>query len=104
MITKELQNKTYTLTDNKTYDQYEIADILSKVRGQKHEYKPVTSEEYSKILENEYGLKGSINKIIISLYESMSKGQDDIITNDFEIILQRKPTTLIETLNKHNIQ
>ena len=58
----------------------------------------------AKILENEYGLKGSINKIIISLYESMSKGQDDIITNDFEIILQRKPTTLIETLNKLNIK
>ncbi len=100
MLNNKLWGKTYTLTDDKSYDYYELANIISSVTDKNYVYEPSTKKEYKKTLKDVYNINSNMGDILIQLYDATSKDEDNIITNDFKLILNRNPENLKEVLMK----
>ncbi|MBP9477883.1 MAG: NAD(P)H-binding protein [Sebaldella sp.] len=97
-------NKSYTLVSDRLIDYYEIADILSSVKKEQYYYKPMSREKYKEKLISVYGVQEYFSDILISLYDSTAKGQDEIINNDYEKITGEKPMTVENYLKKITLE
>lgn len=86
--------KVYTLTQEKNYTMLELAEILTKITGQKIGYKPVSLREY-KDLNDEYGE----GYILSSLYDAGSRGFLAEVSNDYRLIMGHQATSLEDFLS-----
>ncbi|MFC6323560.1 SDR family oxidoreductase [Companilactobacillus baiquanensis] len=86
--------KVYTLTQEKNYTMSELAEILTKITGQKIGYKPVSLREY-KDLNDEYGE----GYILSSLYDAGSRGFLAEVSNDYRLIMGHQATSLEDFLS-----
>ncbi|WP_034550644.1 NmrA family NAD(P)-binding protein [Carnobacterium funditum] len=92
-----LQNKTYTLTQNRSYTMRELADTLSKVSGEKIGFSPMSLKKFAQTYDEPKGFGG----LLVSMYEAANCGLMDIVTEDYRTIMGREAESLSSYLKRH---
>lgn len=87
------ENKTYEIGGNTTYSYQDVADALTKILGKKVIYTAAETEKFSQQLKDA-GVDDFINFIVTSFNVDIKNKQFEIITNDLEKLLGRKPFNL----------
>lgn len=91
------KNKTYSLTNIEAYTFQNIADILSNITGKKIKHVSPTPEEYIRSLENA-NIPKEFTDMLTGFSLAQSKNEFNVISNDLENLLGRKPISLKEFL------
>lgn len=98
---EKYKNTAHTITGSESLDYYQIADILTKVLGQKIIYRKPSIYAYRKYMIKVRGLdKGYVN-ITVMLYLMTRLGTAKKITNDYEKLTCKEPRSF-ETFVKDN--
>ena len=95
--------KTFYLSQNRTWTLGDIAEIVSRVRGQKVELKVVSRKEYEDYYVGKKGMERPSVEWWSSTYEAVADGECDIKDPTLEGILKeagRKPEPLEETIEE----
>ncbi|GEK88575.1 Uncharacterized conserved protein YbjT, contains NAD(P)-binding and DUF2867 domains [Alkalibacterium putridalgicola] len=92
-----LQNRTYTLTQDRSYTMRELADTLSDVSRKKIGFEPLSLEEFAETYDEPEGF----GALLASMYKAANLGLLDIVTDDFRTITGRKAESLASYLNRH---
>ncbi|SFB99693.1 Uncharacterized conserved protein YbjT, contains NAD(P)-binding and DUF2867 domains [Alkalibacterium subtropicum] len=92
-----LQNRIYTLTQDRSYTMRELADTLSEVLTEKIAFDPMSLEEFAETYDEPEGF----GVLLASMYEAANQGLLDIVTDDFRTITGRKAESLVSYLNRH---
>lgn len=79
-----INERIYTLTQDRNYTMPELADVLSHVGGKKIGYQPVTLEQFA-ALYNEHGE----GRMLASMYAAGGKGLLNEVSTDFRTIMGR---------------
>lgn len=83
-------NKAYTITGEKSYTYYEIADIMSELLKKKIQYNnPSVIRFFSEMRRKKYPVAFII--VMIGIYYTTKLGKADINTDDLEKLIGRKP-------------
>jgi uncharacterized protein YbjT (DUF2867 family) len=82
--------KRYNLTGPKTYDHYQIAEILSKVLGRKISYVDIPSESAKQNMQQMHLPEWYIN-CMLELNASWKTDYGSVVDPDIEILLERAP-------------
>ncbi|ALB28577.1 SDR family oxidoreductase [Companilactobacillus heilongjiangensis] len=93
--TKELliDEKIYTLTQDRNYTMPQLAEVLSEVSGSTIGYQPVSLDEFSEIYN-----EGNEGHMLSSMYDAGGRGLLDDISSDYQVIMGRPATPLKEFL------
>lgn len=87
------ENKTYEIGGNALYSYQDVADVLSEISEKKVIYTPAEPEVFTQQLKDA-GVDDFINFVITGFNIDIKNGQFEIITNDLEKLLGRKPVNL----------
>ncbi len=87
------EGNIYTLTGSASLSHDEIAQLFTEVLGVKVENMKPSSEEYKQVLTS-YGLPEDTVNFLGYLYSGIEAGHFSSITNDFEKITNKTPTTI----------
>lgn len=82
-------NKTYTLTQARSYTMPELGQIMTQVTGKEIGYSPVTVEEFGRI----YASEGDGDELA-SMYAGGAKGMLYAVSDDFAHITGHEPETM----------
>lgn len=93
LLNENCENKTYKFTGSETYSFYDIASLLTELSGKEVKYTPVEISAFETMML-EKGLPQVMIKKIIGFNTDIKNNQESEITNDLEIKLGRKPTSL----------
>ena len=95
--TKELlvDEKIYTLTQDRNYTMPQLAEVLSEVSGKTIGYQPVSLDEFAKIYN-----EGNEGHMLSSMYDAGGRGLLNDISADYQAIMGRPATSLKEFLTK----
>lgn len=95
--TKELlvDEKIYTLTQDRNYTMPQLAEVLSEVSGKTIGYQPVSLDEFAKIYN-----EGNEGHMLSSMYDAGGRGLLNDISADYQAIMGRPATPLKEFLTK----
>lgn len=91
-----LQNKTYTLTQNRSYTMKELADVLSDVSGEEIGFAPMSLKEFAQAYDEPKGF----GALLSSMYEAANRGLLDIVTEDYRQITGREAESLSSYLKR----
>lgn len=96
--TKELliNEKIYTLTQDRNYTMPQLAEVLSEVSGAKIGYQPVSLDEFAEIYN-----EGNEGHMLSSMYDAGGRGLLNDISSDYQTIMGRSATPLKEFLTKN---
>jgi NAD(P)H dehydrogenase (quinone) len=87
------ENTTYTLANVETYSYQNVAEILSEISGKEINYFSPEVEDYTKTLTD-----AGVPKQYIDMFSGFAlakaKGEFDIVSDDLEQLLGRKPASL----------
>jgi NAD(P)H dehydrogenase (quinone) len=97
LLKETFHNQVYKFTANETYSFYDVAETLSELCGKEITYSPVEVPVYKEQMKIQ-GLPDFVVNKIINFNVDIKNDQESSVTNDLEIILGRKPTTLKEGL------
>ncbi|HVM89062.1 MAG TPA: SDR family oxidoreductase [Puia sp.] len=87
------ENKTYDIAGNTLYSFQDVADILSAVSGKKVTYTAAELSVFTQMLKNT-GVDDFIVLIVTGFNTDIKNGQFEIVTNDLEKLLGRRPVML----------
>lgn len=91
-------NRTYQLTGSESYSFYDVAAALTALSARTVTYTPATPKTFElRLLER--GLPPAVVRRISGFITDIANGQEDIISNDLEKLLGRKPTALKAALS-----
>lgn len=93
------ENKTYEITGSELYDYTEVAQILSELSGKDVPYIDADPAQYPERLKQS-GVPEFVVFLIAGFAEDLKNHQFEIVTDDLEKLLGRKPTTLKEALKE----
>ena len=93
------ENKTYEISDDKSYSYSDVAEILSNISKKQIAYVSPTTEEFQKALSSA-GAPNEIIGMLAMLNEGIKQGEFDIPDTNLEKLLGRKPENLSEFLKK----
>ncbi|QTY27151.1 SDR family oxidoreductase [Flavobacterium sp. CS20] len=91
------ENKTYNFTGGQLYSYEDVARILTELSGKEVIYNNVNTAEFPEML-NKLGVPEEAIFIAAGFTEDVKNHLYEIKSNDLEIILGRKPTTLKSAL------
>ena len=91
------ENKAYDFTNVEAYSYDDVAKYLSAITGKEIKYVSPTVEEYTQTVTNA-GIPVEVVGIFASFATAQAKGELDLVRNDFEKLLGRKPTSLNDFL------
>jgi NAD(P)H dehydrogenase (quinone) len=97
LLNEAFNNQTYRFTASATYSMYDVAETLSELAGRKITYCPVEVPKYKALMKKQ-GLPEVVVDKIVNFNVDIKNNQESTVTNDLEIKLGRKPTTLKEGL------
>jgi len=97
LLNESFNNQTYRFTAAETYSFYDVANTLSELSGKHITYNPVEVPIYKELMQKQ-GLPEVVVNKIVNFNVDIKNDQDSIVTNDLELKLGRKPTTLKEGL------
>lgn len=97
LMKKEIDNKVYNFTGDKSYSFYDIATALSELSGKVVKYTDVDAETFSGMMKQRNLPEFLIQKIL-DFITDIKNNQEAGISNELEINLGRKPTGLKEGL------
>ncbi|MCG6191147.1 SDR family oxidoreductase [Maribellus maritimus] len=92
------ENKTYELTGGKQYSFEDIASILSKLSGKTVDYTDINELAYSEALKQN-GVPERFVTLLSGYVADIKNRQFEIVSNDLEDLLGRKPTDFKAVLN-----
>ncbi len=92
-------NKTYTLTASQYYTFEEIAQMYSEIAGKEVGYVNADPVAYQELLQS-LQLPDFLVAITTGFTTDMREGRYTLMSDDFEMILGRKPMTLKECLKE----
>jgi len=87
------ENQIYDLTYPRTWDYYEVAEIVSRVSGKTLEYRPVSGEEMEQILK-QTGMPQETIQWVLGMDVSLRAGDISKATGELERVLGRPVTSL----------
>jgi uncharacterized protein YbjT (DUF2867 family) len=89
------EKKAYDLTGSEALDYYQVADLFSQVLGRKITYKnPPAVRFFIRQVQNKTGLVYAL--VTTWLYSNTSTGMADVVTDEVERLLGRKPTLMCQ--------
>lgn len=97
------ENKTYQLTGSELVSFADVARILSELSGKQITYTDVDPVPYEKHLK-EIGVPDMYIAINTGFAASIKLGEYEVVTNDLEKLLGRKPTAVSVYLQAHYIR
>lgn len=95
----DCSNRIYQFTNSKTYSFYDVADTLSELSGKTITYTPIDMDAYKMSLKSQ-GMNEHLIEMSAPFVTDIKNGQGNIVSNDLEIALGRKPTNLKEGLKQ----
>jgi NAD(P)H dehydrogenase (quinone) len=93
------ESKTYVLTNEVNYSLQDVADILSELSGNTITYTSPTVDKYTEAL-TQAGVPAAYQSFFTGFGEAIKKGEFETNKTDLSQLLNRKPTTLKEFLQK----
>ena len=99
----EWAEKTFYLSQNRTWSLHDVAAIVSKVRGQEIKLRVVSRKEHESFYVDEKAMDRAAVEWWSSTYDALKKGECDIQDTTLEGILKeagRKPKPLEETIEE----
>ena len=97
LINEAFENKTYQFTNCETYSFFDVANLLSELSGKEIKYTPIELSAFEETLKKR-GLPDAVILKMGGFLLDIKANQETLITNDLEIKLGRKSTTLKEGL------
>jgi NAD(P)H dehydrogenase (quinone) len=97
LLNEPFNNQSYRLTASETYSFYDVAKVLSELSDKTISYVPVEVSVYKELMKEQGLPEGMVDKIV-HFNLDIKNDQDSTVTNDLEIHLGRKPSTLKEGL------
>ena len=97
LLNEPFANKTYKFTGNEAYSFYDVANALTELSGKEVKYTPVEASDFERMMLKK-GLPASMIKKIVGFNTDIKNNQESEITDDLEIHLGRKPTSLKDGL------
>lgn len=97
LLNEPFNNQSYRLTASETCSFYDVAEVLSGLSGKTINYIPVEVPVYKELMKAQ-GLPEVVVDKIVHFNLDIKNDQDSTVTNDLEIHLGRKPSTLKEGL------
>ena len=97
LLNEPFNHQSYRLTASETYSFYDVAKVLSELSGKTISYVPVEVSVYKELMKEQGLPEGMVDKIV-HFNLDIKNDQDSTVTNDLEIHLGRKPSTLKEGL------
>ena len=97
LASSEHENKMYDFTNVEAYTYDNVAKYISDITGKAIKYVSPTAEEYIQTLTNA-GAPPDFVSSIASFSVAQAKGELDVVSNDLEKLLGRKPTSLNDFL------
>ncbi len=94
--TSEFLGQTIELSGSEALDHYQVAELLTKVTGNKVSYYDIPKDQYKKTMTG-YGVPEQMVDIMMGLYDILynsPKGEGAHLTKNVENILGRKPILL----------
>ncbi|VXB90574.1 NAD(P)-dependent oxidoreductase [Flavobacterium sp. 9AF] len=93
------ENKEYDFTNTEAISYNEIATLISKATGKNIQYVSPSPEVYEKTLSS-YGVPAEVVGIFTSFAVGQAQGELDKVSTDLENILQRKPISVQNFIEK----
>jgi NAD(P)H dehydrogenase (quinone) len=90
--------KAYDFTNTEAVTYQEIAEVIAKVSGKLIKYISPSVEDYGKTLAS-YGLPAEVIGIFSSFAVAQAQGELDVVSNDLEKLLERKPLSVKDFLS-----
>ncbi|MEM9831722.1 MAG: SDR family oxidoreductase [Bacteroidota bacterium] len=95
----EYQHQTYVLTGEQTYTHFEVADMLSEIRGEKVEYANPDQATYRSAL-SQAGAPDFLADYMLLIYGLIKNGKVEETTHNVEKLTGQKPETLRAALER----
>lgn len=92
------ENKTYRISSDQSYSFSEVAAGISKAAGKEITYTDADPAQFTEVLSNA-GVPEAIIGFSLGFATAMKNDDFNIVTNDLEILLGRKPADLNQFLN-----
>lgn len=92
-------NKTYDITGSQSYSFAEIAQTLSKLSGKNVAFNDVPVDAYSKQLKT-FSVPNEFIAVLVDFATDIKNGQHELVSNDLEELLKRKPADLEQSLKE----
>lgn len=92
------ENKTYRISSDQSYSFNEVAAGISKAAGKEITYTDADPAQFTEVLSNA-GVPEAIIGFSLGFATAMKNDDFNIVTNDLEILLGRKPADLNQFLN-----
>ncbi|MBN8824307.1 MULTISPECIES: SDR family oxidoreductase [unclassified Spirosoma] len=99
LLQDEHENKTYDIAGNELHSYLDVAEALTKLSGKTVTYTPAEPEIFGQRLKDA-GVADFIVAVFAGFNLDIKNGQFELVTNDLEKLLGRKPTGLYEGLNE----
>ena len=99
LVNDEHRHQTYVLTGDEAYNHFEVAELLSDIRGEKITYANPDEETYRKVLADA-GAPDFVADYMIPVYGMIKKGHVKNITDDVEKLNGQKPEPLKAVLDR----
>tara|TARA_R110002020_G_scaffold475943_1_gene714774 strand:+ start:184 stop:1050 length:867 start_codon:yes stop_codon:yes gene_type:complete len=97
LMNENFENQTFNFTGSDAYSFCDVATALTELTGKQVNYKSIEVEPFKKImLEN--GVPESMVKKIVDFNLDIKNGQEEMVTNELQQYLGRKPKNLKEGL------
>jgi NAD(P)H dehydrogenase (quinone) len=103
LANKGHENKTYQLTGSQLVSFTDIAQFLSEASGKQVTYTDIQPEAFEKHLQ-EIGVPDLYIKIRVAFAAAIKQGEFEIVSDDLENLLGRKPTNVNVYLKSHFIK
>lgn len=97
LLNEAFNNQTYRFTSSAAYSFSDVANTLSELSGKEIKYTAVEIPEYKEQMKKQ-GLPEIMVDKIVNFNVDIKNDQESTVTNELEIKLGRKPTTLKEGL------
>jgi len=97
LLNERFENQTYKFTGSEAYSFYDVATALTELSGKEVEYTAIEIPEFENLMKQK-GLSEGMIKKIADFNLDIKNGQEAEITNELEIMLGHKPTSLKEEL------
>ena len=92
--------QAYALTGERAYSRYEVAEILSQATGKEVRYEPLSEEAFQERMR-QAGMPEAYLELMTNLYSAVRAGYTAEVTDTFERVMGRAPTSLERFARDH---
>ena len=94
------ENKAYTITGAEVMTYYQVAESMTRLLGRKITYSNPPLFKFRKVMIDR-GIKKGFATVMMVLYLTTKLGMANHVTNTAEILLKRKPRTIVEFIKDY---